>query len=120
MTTATQIRKELKSLNITAKVKTSSSRWKTYIDITVSDLSPSALKQVQAIEAKYTNENTDTYVTVHHGYTQATTTNAMNFLVAKYENPNNTKAELIEMAQPHIQKVLNGMHRWADEFWNAA
>ena len=120
MTTATQIRKELKSLNITAKVKTSSSRWKTYIDITVSDLSPAALKQAQAIEVKYTNENTDTYVTVHHSYTQATTTNAMNFLVAKYENPNNTKDELIEMAQPHIQKVLNGMHRWADEFWQAA
>ena len=120
MTTDPRTRKEWKSLNITAKVKTSSSRWKTYIDITVSDLSPSALKQVQAIEAKYTNENSDTYVTVHHGYTQATTTNAMNFLVEKYENPNNTKAELIEMAQPHIQKVLNGIHRWADEFWNAA
>ena len=64
MTTATQIRKELKSLNITAKVKTSSSRWKTYIDITVSDLSPADLKQVQAIEVQYTNENTDTYVRI--------------------------------------------------------
>ena len=105
MNTVTQIRKELKSLNITAKVKISSSRWKTYIDITVSDLSPATLKQVQAIEVKYTNENTDTYVTVHHNYTQVATTNAMNFLVAKYENPNNAKAELIEMAQPHIQKV---------------
>ena len=116
-TVSNQVKTRLKALGIKAKVKTTQSTYKIYCTISTTDIAPNKVKLIAELVESMTSNKEDIYLLHDNTQTTELRNKAVDFFISQNINEKNSAEKLREIAQPHLNKIINGTHRLSDEFW---